>query len=77
MSESVLHETLVRAHDAASLAKALGLAESVLGDALLTHVDRSEALFSLKDLATGRYVHVNARMAAKVPVRSTATRRSI
>ena len=52
------------ASSAATLGSALGLAEGAIGDALLAWLDRSEALLAIKEIATGRYVHVNARMAA-------------
>jgi diguanylate cyclase (GGDEF)-like protein len=49
---------------ARELRAAHGLADGALGAVLLTLVERSEAPFAIKEIASGRYVHVNARMAA-------------
>ena len=46
------------------LAAAQGLCDGALGAVLLTMVERLEAPFAIKDIGTGRYVHVNLRMAA-------------
>lgn len=46
------------------LAAALGLSDGALGAALFAVVERLEAPFAIKEIATGRYVHVNARMAS-------------
>jgi diguanylate cyclase (GGDEF)-like protein len=46
------------------LAAALGLSDGALGAALFALVERLEAPLAIKEIATGRYVHVNARMAA-------------
>ena len=53
-----------RAEHADGLALALGLAPAAWGVVLLTLVERADALFSIKEAATGRYVHANARMEA-------------
>ena len=47
-----------------SLAASLGVADGVLCATLLAWVDRSEALLALTEIGSGKYVHVNARMAA-------------
>jgi hypothetical protein len=46
------------------LSAAHGLADGALGAVLLSLVERLEAPFAIKDIATGKYVHVNLRMAA-------------
>ncbi len=46
------------------LAAAHGFSDGALGAVLLALVERLEAAFAIKDIATGRYVHVSARMAA-------------
>ncbi|HUG24333.1 GGDEF domain-containing protein [Piscinibacter sp.] len=46
------------------LVAAHGLSDGALGAALLSLVERLEAPFAIKDIASGRYVHVNLRMAA-------------
>ena len=43
---------------------ALGLAKGAFGAVLFSLVERLEAPFAIKEIATGRYVHVNLRMAA-------------
>jgi diguanylate cyclase (GGDEF)-like protein len=43
---------------------ALGLAPGLLADALLLSLDALDALVAVKEIASGRYTHVNARMAA-------------
>ena len=49
---------------AGDLAAALGVAEGALCDLLLAWMERSELLLSIKDFSSGRYVYVNAGMAA-------------
>lgn len=55
-----------RADHAAEVAQALGLAPEAWGVVLLTLMERTETAFAIKDTATGRYVHANARMNALV-----------
>ena len=43
---------------------ALGLGTGVLCEALLGWIDRTDTLLSVKEVASGRYVHVNCAMAA-------------
>lgn len=52
-----------RAAGARSLALALGADDAALAGALLELLDRVEVLASVKEIASGRYLHVNARMA--------------
>jgi diguanylate cyclase (GGDEF)-like protein len=42
----------------------LGLADGAFGAVLCTLIERLEAPFAIKEIASGRYVHVNLRMAA-------------
>jgi len=51
---------------ARELAAAHGLCDGALGAVLLALVDRLEAPFSIKEISSGRYVYVNAYMAALV-----------
>jgi len=46
------------------LVAAHGLADGALGAVLLSLVERLEAPFAIKEIASGRYVYVNLRMAA-------------
>ncbi len=46
------------------LTAAHDLADGALGAVLLTLVERLEAAFAIKDIASGRYVYVNRRMAS-------------
>lgn len=64
MSPSALSDLPDVAGDLVSWPAALGVAESAVCNALLAWADRSEVLLAVKDVTTGRYVHVNARMAA-------------
>jgi len=64
MNPSLPPEDSTRSGTVVSLAASLGVAERSLCEALLTWVERSEALLSLKEVGSGRYVHVNVRMAA-------------
>jgi diguanylate cyclase (GGDEF)-like protein len=64
MNSSLPPEDTTHSGIAAALAASIGLAESGLCEVLLTWVERSEALLSVKEIGSGRYVHVNARMAA-------------
>jgi diguanylate cyclase (GGDEF)-like protein len=52
-----------RAAAAHALAAAMGVADADLAGALLEVVDRMDALVSVKEASTGRYLHANARMA--------------
>jgi len=49
---------------ARELRAANGLADGSLGAVLLSLVERLEAPFAVKEITTGKYVHVNMRMAA-------------
>ncbi|CAN7402922.1 diguanylate cyclase [Rhizobacter sp. LjRoot28] len=62
MTESNQLALSARAERAAGLAQALGLAPEALGVVLLTLLERTDALFAVKEAATGRYVHSNDRM---------------
>ncbi|MEY2891753.1 MAG: hypothetical protein RJA98_1661 [Pseudomonadota bacterium] len=53
-------ELALLSHD---LSARLGLAEGALGGVLLEWVNRSDALFGIKDVVSGRYVWVNERLA--------------
>lgn len=64
MTETMLSSPAELADRSRELAAAHGLAEGALGSVLLSLVERLEAPFAIKDIATGRYVHVNLRMAA-------------
>ena len=64
MSSSLLLDMPVLANDAASLSASLGVSQAALGDALLAWVERSEALLSIKEIDSGRYVYVNPGMSA-------------
>jgi diguanylate cyclase (GGDEF)-like protein len=64
MNSSLPLETAVAAGAGRSLAAELGLAENALADALLAWVEASECMFSVKEIASGRNVHVNERLAA-------------
>jgi diguanylate cyclase (GGDEF)-like protein/PAS domain S-box-containing protein len=52
-----------RADSARSLAGALGIEEAIVAGALLDALDRLNVLVSFKEVASGRYLHANARMA--------------
>lgn len=53
-----------QAETARSLATALGAHEATLAGALLDILDRLDVLVSIKEVASGRYLHANSRMAA-------------
>lgn len=59
--QSMLAELADRSRE---LAAAHGLSDGALGAVLLAIVERLDAPFAIKDIANGRYVHVNSRMAA-------------
>jgi len=52
------------AERARELRAAHGLADGAIGAVLLSLVDKLDAPFSIKEMASGRYVHVNARLAS-------------
>ena len=64
MTETMPSSPADLADRARELRAAHGLADGAIGSVLLTMVDRLEAPFAIKDIASGKYVHVNARMAA-------------
>lgn len=66
MTESNQLALSERATQAGSLAEALGLAPAAWGVVMLTLLERTDALFAIKEAASGRYVHANARMEALV-----------
>lgn len=53
-----------RADQAQALTAALGLAPQAWGVVAMSLLDRAEAMFAIKEAATGRYVHANPRMQA-------------
>lgn len=53
-----------RADQAHALTAALGLAPQAWGVVAMSLLDRAEAMFAIKEAATGRYVHANPRMQA-------------
>lgn len=63
MNETASPSPSERAARARSLALALGADDAALADALLEMLDRVGVLASVKEIASGRYLHVNARMA--------------
>jgi diguanylate cyclase (GGDEF)-like protein len=64
MTESNQQALSARVDQSLALAHAFGLAPQAWGGLALTLIDRVDALFAIKEAATGRYVHANARMAA-------------
>lgn len=64
MTESSLPEPASRKPSAAALVAGLQAGEGPLVAALLDLLERCELPFAVKDMATGRYVHANSRMAA-------------
>jgi diguanylate cyclase (GGDEF)-like protein len=64
MTETMQSTPAELADRARELSAAHGLADGAMGAVLLSLVERLEAAFAIKDIATGRYVHVNLRMAA-------------
>lgn len=63
MNETPSSVTGGRAETARSLAAALGAHEATLAAALLDILERLDVLVSIKEVASGRYLHANARMA--------------
>jgi len=64
MTESNPQSLSARAEQASVLARAFGLSPEAWGIVALTLLDRVDAMFAIKEAASGRYVHANARMAA-------------
>ncbi|HEX6707995.1 MAG TPA: diguanylate cyclase [Albitalea sp.] len=64
MTETMQSPPAELADRSRELAAAHGLSDGAMGAVLLTLVERLEAPFGIKDIASGRYVHVNLRMAA-------------
>ncbi len=64
MKPSPLVETATQSDAASNPDLPPAVDERALRAVLLTWFERSEGLLSLKELGSGRYVHVNARMAA-------------
>jgi diguanylate cyclase (GGDEF)-like protein len=62
MTESNQQALSARADQSHALARALGLAPEAWGVVALTLLDRVDAMLAIKEAATGRYVHANARM---------------
>jgi diguanylate cyclase (GGDEF)-like protein len=63
MNETIPSTPQQRSDSARALARVLEVDDPVLAGALLEMLDRVDVLLSIKDAATGRYVHVNAAMA--------------
>ncbi|HJV59503.1 MAG TPA: GGDEF domain-containing protein [Albitalea sp.] len=63
MNETLQSSPAELADRTRELVAAHGLAEGALGAVLLSLVARLEAPFAIKEIASGRYVHVNERMA--------------
>jgi len=66
MTESNQQALAARADQSHALVRALGLAPQVWGVVALTLLDRVDAMLAIKEAATGRYVHANARMSALI-----------
>ncbi len=64
MTETMQSTTAELADRSRELAAAQGLSDGALGAVLLSLVERLEAPFAIKEIATGRYVHVNLRLAS-------------
>jgi diguanylate cyclase (GGDEF)-like protein len=64
MTETMQSAPAELAERSRELTAALELADGAFGAVLLGLVDRLEAPFAIKDIANGRYRHVNLRMAA-------------
>jgi diguanylate cyclase (GGDEF)-like protein len=63
MNETTLFASAGHSETAQSLANVLGAAPAGLAGGLLEVLDRIDALVCVKEVATGRYVYVNPRMA--------------
>jgi diguanylate cyclase (GGDEF)-like protein len=66
MTESIQQALVARADQSNALTRAFGLAPEAWGVVALTLFDRVDAMLAIKDAATGRYVHADARMEALV-----------
>lgn len=66
MTETIQQALAVRGEQSHALARSLGFAPEAWGVVALTLLDRADAMLAIKDSATGRYVHGNARMASLV-----------
>ncbi len=64
MTESNQQALSARADQSQALVRALGLAPEAWGVVATALLDRVDAMLSIKEAATGRYVHANARMVA-------------
>jgi diguanylate cyclase (GGDEF)-like protein len=64
MTETMQSSPAELADRARELRAAHGLADGAIGAVLLSMVDRLEAPFAIKEISSGKYVHVNFRMAA-------------
>ncbi len=64
MTETMQSAPAELADRSRELIAGLGLADGALGAVLLSMVDKLEAAFAVKDIASGRYLHVNPRMAS-------------
>ncbi|CAM5796094.1 GGDEF domain-containing protein [Rhizobacter fulvus] len=64
MNESTPALPQERIQDVRRLADTLGVQEAALAGVLMDLLDRVDVLLSIKDVASGRYLHVNAAMAA-------------
>jgi diguanylate cyclase (GGDEF)-like protein len=64
MTETMQSTPAELADRARELRAAHGLADGSLGAVLLSVVERMEAPFAVKEIGSGKYVHVNMRMAA-------------
>ena len=64
MTETMQSAPAELADRSRELIAGLGLADGALGAVLLSLVDKLEAPFAVKDIALGRYLHVNHHMAA-------------
>jgi len=62
MTESNQLALSARADQSLALARAFGLAPQAWGVLALTVLDRVDAMFAIKEAASGRYVYANARM---------------
>ncbi|MET0333510.1 MAG: PAS domain-containing protein, partial [Rhizobacter sp.] len=62
MTETNQQALSARADQTLALTAALGLAPAAWGVLAMSLLDRAEAMFAIKEAATGRYVYANARM---------------
>ncbi len=63
MNEAMSDEPNARSQAAAALARALATDAAALADILFDMLGRVDVALSVKEVATGRYLHANARMA--------------